>query len=605
MKFLKNMKVSSMLALGFTILIIISLSIALFGRARLIQASDNVSYLADHRINSLLTLVEIKGAAETVFRAVRSMAILEDATEKEGARTAITDNRKLIEQRLGEFRATLNTAQSLALLEKIVKARQEYLPLLDQVMAAAAVHDLATVSRFLSQGGDFRQKQDAFFAAINELLAHQQASAAETAQDTEEQSLAAGRLMLALAVAALALGVIVAWTITRVVKDVLGGEPAYAAHITQEVAKGNLAVPVQLRAGDRTSLLAGLDAMRTSLAGIVGQVRSSSESIATGASQIASGNSDLSARTEEQAANLEQTAASMEQMSSTIQQNVETVRSATGLAESASATAVHGGDVVRGVVATMEEITHSSRKIGEIIGVIDGIAFQTNILALNAAVEAARAGEQGRGFAVVASEVRTLAQRSATAAREIKALIEESVDKVAAGSQQVAEAGTTMNDIVEQTRRVSELIAEIGAATGEQAQGVTQVSDAVQQLDQVTQQNASLVEESAAAADSLNKQAAHLVQLVSVFQLGAPAAAPATHAPAAPAATAGRSAGSTSPAAWAAAPRKPAAVASSPAPQPAAAPRRLPQAQPAVAAPAKAAKAAKAAVRETDDWEQF
>jgi len=248
-------------------------------------------------------------------------------------------------------------------------------------------------------------------------------------------------------------------------------------------------------------------------------VRHSSESIATGASQIASGNADLSARTEEQAANLEETAASMEQMTATIQQNVDTVRSASGLAQSASATAVHGGEVVHGVVSTMEDITHSSRKIEEIIGVIDAIAFQTNILALNAAVEAARAGEQGKGFAVVASEVRSLAQRCANAAKEIKGLISESVGKVAAGSRQVAEAGRTMNDIVTQTHRVAELISDIGAATQEQSQGVTQVSDAVQQLDQVTQQNASLVEESAAAADSLNKQAAQLVQLVSLFRL--------------------------------------------------------------------------------------
>ena len=605
MKFLRNMKIGSMLSLGFAILIIIGLSTALYGRAQLIKASDDVSYLADHRMTSLLRLVEIKGTVETVFRAVRSMAILEDPAEKELARVAIADGRKQIEQLMEKYRSSLSTAKGQALFDNLLKTRQDYLPMLEQVMAAAAVHDLPTVSRFLSQGGGFRQKQDAFFGAINELLAHQQARALETAQATEENSLAAGRLMLSLAFAALVLGVLVAWTITRIVKDVLGGEPAYAAGITQEVAKGNLAVAVQLRAGDTTSLLANLDAMRAALARIVGQVRSSSESIATGSSQIASGNTDLSARTEEQAANLEQTAASMEQMSSTIQQNVDTVRSATDLARSASATAVHGGDVVRGVVATMEDITHSSRKIGEIISVIDGIAFQTNILALNAAVEAARAGEQGRGFAVVASEVRTLAQRSATAAKEIKTLIGESVGKVAAGSQQVAEAGTTMNDIVEQTRRVSELIAEIGAATGEQSQGVTQVSDAVQQLDQVTQQNASLVEESAAAADSLNKQASQLVQLVSVFQLGAqelkspaPAMAPAAARPAMPAGVA--AAAIPSPQAKAlAAVRKPdvpaPAPASSPAPQAATPARRL-----------TAAKAtSQTATQASDDWEQF
>ena len=540
MKFLKRMKIGSMLGLGFAVLICIGLATALYGRSRLVQASDEIANLADGRIDNLLKLVEIKSSVETVFRAVRSMAILEDPAEKEMARTAIADSRKQIDQLMEQFRGGLRSPEGIALFDKLVQTRQSYMPQLEEIMAAAMAHDLQTVSRMLSQGGGFRQKQDAFFAAINDMMRHQQARALETAQATEDRAQAAGKLMLSLAFAALVIGTLVAWSITRTVKDLLGGEPAYAAQITQEVARGNLAVAVQLRPGDTTSLLAGLNGMRASLAGIVSQVRSSSESIATGASQIASGNADLSARTEAQAANLEETAASMEQMSSTLQQNVDTVRSATGLAQSASATATHGGEVVRGVVTTMEDITQSSRKIEEIISVIDGIAFQTNILALNAAVEAARAGEQGRGFAVVAGEVRTLAQRCANAAKEIKGLIGESVGKVAAGSQQVAEAGATMNDIVDQTRRVSELIAEIGAATQEQTQGVVQVSDAVQQLDQTTQQNASLVEESAAAADSLNRQAAQLVQLVSVFQLGAqdsrtppaPALAPAALQPA-------------------------------------------------------------------------
>ncbi|MFS4517190.1 methyl-accepting chemotaxis protein, partial [Delftia tsuruhatensis] len=526
MKYLKNMKTGSMLGLGFSVLILIALSIALLGRARLIQASDDVSYLADTRITSLLRLVEVKSSVEFIFRGVRSLALIEDPAEKALAKATLDTQRQKIGQLMEQFREGLTTPQGIALYDRMRNARTAYLPLLDQFMAAAMRHDLPTVSAMLGSSGEFRRQQDAFFAAINDMLAHQQVRATETAQATEGKSLAAGRQMLSLALASLLLalaslllGALVAWAITRRIKGLLGGEPAYAAQVTQEVAKGNLAVNVQLRRGDTTSLLASLEAMRASLAGIVSQVRHSSESIATGASQIASGNADLSARTEEQAANLEETAASMEQMTATIQQNVDTVRSASGLAQSASATAVHGGEVVHGVVSTMEDITHSSRKIGEIIGVIDAIAFQTNILALNAAVEAARAGEQGKGFAVVASEVRSLAQRCANAAKEIKGLISESVGKVAAGSRQVAEAGSTMNDIVTQTHRVAELISDIGAATQEQSQGVTQVSDAVQQLDQVTQQNASLVEESAAAADSLNKQAAQLVQLVSVFRL--------------------------------------------------------------------------------------
>ncbi|MBB1653199.1 MULTISPECIES: methyl-accepting chemotaxis protein [Delftia] len=524
MTYLKNMKTGSMLGLGFSILIAIALSIALYGRAQLVQASDDVSYLADTRITSLLRLVEIKGSVEFIFRGVRSMALMEDAAEKKLAKAALDAQRQKIGQLMEKFREGLSTPQGVALYDNMKNARIAYLPLLDQFMEAATRHDLQAVSAMLGESGEFRKRQDAFFTSINDILAHQQVRATETAHASEEKSLAAGRLMLSLALAALATGALVGWAITRRITGLLGGEPAYAAQITQEVAKGNLAVAVALRPGDTTSLLAALDSMRASLADIVSQVRHSSESIATGASQIASGNADLSARTEEQAANLEETAASMEQMTATIQQNVDTVRSASGLAQSASATAVHGGEVVHGVVSTMEDITHSSRKIEEIIGVIDAIAFQTNILALNAAVEAARAGEQGKGFAVVASEVRSLAQRCANAAKEIKGLISESVGKVAAGSRQVAEAGSTMNDIVTQTHRVAELISDIGASTQEQSQGVTQVSDAVQQLDQVTQQNASLVEESAAAADSLNRQAAQLVQLVSVFRLDESAA---------------------------------------------------------------------------------
>jgi methyl-accepting chemotaxis protein len=261
--------------------------------------------------------------------------------------------------------------------------------------------------------------------------------------------------------------------------------------------------------------------MQQSLRRVVSQVRASSDSIATGSSQIATGNADLSQRTEEQASNLQQTAASMEQLTATVQTNADTARQATQLAGSAAAAAGQGGAVVAQVVQTMDGITASSRKIADIIGVIDGIAFQTNILALNAAVEAARAGEQGRGFAVVATEVRTLAQRSAAAAKEIKTLIGDSVEKVEAGSQQVHQAGRVMEDLVAQVGRVNDLIGEMCSATTEQTQGIGQIGHAVSQLDQVTQQNAALVEESAAAAESLNQQAARLVAAVSVFRLEA------------------------------------------------------------------------------------
>ena len=295
-----------------------------------------------------------------------------------------------------------------------------------------------------------------------------------------------------------------------------------AVEVAKTVAAGDLRSHIEIRSADETGqLLGALREMNQSLAGIVTNVRQGSESIATGSAQIATGNADLSSRTEQQASSLQQTAASMEEMTATVKNNAATARQAASLATDASRAASKGGEVVGHVVSTMDEIASGSRKIAEIIGTIDSIAFQTNILALNAAVEAARAGEQGRGFAVVAGEVRGLAQRCAEAAREIKALIGSSVEKVDTGTRLVADARTSMDDIVAQVQRVSTLINEIGTATAEQTEGIAQVNSAVSHLDQATQQNAALVEESAAAAESLKVQAARLAQTVSVFRLAA------------------------------------------------------------------------------------
>ena len=307
--------------------------------------------------------------------------------------------------------------------------------------------------------------------------------------------------------------------IRRAVWSAIGGEPAIAAEIARAAATGDLTIRIDVEPGDKRSIVSALHDMQVSLAGVVGKVRQGSEGVSAASAEIAQGNQDLSARTESQASALEETAASMEHLSATVKQNADSARLANQLATSASNVAVKGGEVVAQVVGTMKGINEASRKIADIISVIDGIAFQTNILALNAAVEAARAGEQGRGFAVVASEVRSLAGRSAQAAKEIKHLINTSVERVAQGTILVDQAGATMTEVVSSIRRVTDLMGEISLASNEQAAGAAQVGEAITQMDQVTQQNAALVEEMAAAASSLKSQAQELVQVVSLFTL--------------------------------------------------------------------------------------
>ena len=315
------------------------------------------------------------------------------------------------------------------------------------------------------------------------------------------------------------LGAIFSFLIIRGISRQLGAEPGEVLAITNAIAQGDLSSHIVIGKGGEQSVTAGMVAMQTALTNLVREIRSGADSISTGAAEIASGNTDLSSRTEQQASSLEETASSMEELTSTVKQNADNARQANQLAHGASEVAVKGGIVVRQVVDTMSGISESSKKIADIIGVIDGIAFQTNILALNAAVEAARAGEQGRGFAVVASEVRNLAQRSAEAAKEIKVLITDSTNKVDAGTALVDQAGKTMDEVVNSVKRVTDIMAEITAASAEQSQGIDQISTAVQQMDEVTQQNAALVEEAAAAAESLEEQAGKMVQAVAIFKL--------------------------------------------------------------------------------------
>ena len=312
---------------------------------------------------------------------------------------------------------------------------------------------------------------------------------------------------------------VVSFFVVRTIWQQLGGEPEYAREIAAAVAAGDLSMQIEMDNDDSTSLLAALKEMQDRLQQMVSEIKTSAETIKVASAEIASGNSDLSSRTESQASSLEETASSMEALTDTVKQNADNARQANQMVESASGVAVKGGEVVSQVVATMTDINQSSKKIVDIISVIDGIAFQTNILALNAAVEAARAGEQGRGFAVVASEVRNLAQRSAAAAKEIKTLIGDSVDKVHAGSQLVDQAGQTMDEIVASVKRVSDIMTEITAASQEQSAGIQEISQAIGQMDEMTQQNSALVEQAAAAAESLEEQADMLTKSLDVFKL--------------------------------------------------------------------------------------
>ncbi len=408
-------------------------------------------------------------------------------------------------------------------------------------------------------------------------------------------------ILFAVVAAALVALVIV---INRGILRTIGGDPAKAAEVANRIAHGDLTPNIETAPGDQSSLLFAVRSMRDSLLSTIANIKTSADTIATASQEIASGNLDLSGRTEQQAGSIEETASAMEELTATVKQNADNARQANQLAESASEVAIQGGSVVGQVVQTMEGITDSSRKIADIIGVIDGIAFQTNILALNAAVEAARAGEQGRGFAVVASEVRSLAQRSASAAKEIKTLIDDSVAKVDTGSKLVEQAGATMTEVVASVRRVTDIVGEISSASQEQSAGIAEVGRAITQMDEGTQQNAALVEQAAAAAQSLQDQAATLAGLVGRFQTDGSQAR--TVQAAAPASASAKPAAR--PAA-AAAPRKPAAAPAARAVI--AAPKAAP-AKPAAAPKAEATTAKPAAKpsrlpagEDEGDWETF
>jgi methyl-accepting chemotaxis protein len=419
--------------------------------------------------------------------------------------------------------------EARALLDKIVGARQTAMPLMAKARQLGRENKDGEAVAFLkAQVVPAVEKwQDAINELMNLMAARSKADQAEGDKQYEQARL----LVNGVASISVLLAIATGWLITRSITRPM----RVAVNVARTVAAGDLTSRIDVDSTDETGeLLAALKEMNGALLAIVGQVRSGAETMATATSEIASGNLDLSSRTEQQAGALEETASSMEELTATVKQNADNARQANQLALSASEVATRGGAVVSDVVATMGSINESAKKIVDIIGVIDGIAFQTNILALNAAVEAARAGEQGRGFAVVASEVRNLAQRSAGAAKEIKALIGDSVEKVGEGSRLVNQAGATMEEIVTSVRRVTDIMAEITSASHEQEAGIEQINQAIGEMDSVTQQNAALVEEAAAAAQSLQVQSSQLEQVVSAFRLNSAAERPARAATAAP-----------------------------------------------------------------------
>jgi methyl-accepting chemotaxis protein len=517
MTFLSTMRVQNRLTLGFAITISLLVLIAGTALISFQRIGANIDAIVDHDwvINSAVQDVNMLTRANT--RNTMELFFAADAVQTAVITQRMQATKLAIDERMEILQRMVSKPQGKTILADITTKRNAYVVSFKKTakLLQDGQRDEATANLMK----ETLPAIDGLQKPIDDLIALERTSVVNNKKDVAALSNGGTVIIGVLAVCSVALGLFLSWLISRSITRQLGGEPVAVIAATQSIANGDLITPIDLAPSDTSSIMAGIARMQTSLEKVVSQVRSSSDSIATGSTEIAIGNADLSSRTESQASSLEETAASMEEITSTVRQNSDTAKQADTLAASAASAATDGGVIVGKVVHTMQQITASSRKIADIIGVIDGIAFQTNILALNAAVEAARAGEQGRGFAVVATEVRNLAQRSANAAKEIKTLIDESVATVESGATLADNAGKSMENIVTQVNRVTELIAEISTASREQSAGINQVGEAVTHLDQSTQQNAALVEESAAAAQSLSQQAAQLAQVVSVFKV--------------------------------------------------------------------------------------
>ena len=556
-------RVRTRLTVGFgvvCVLLVASVVMGLMAMGRM--GADLKAVVADH-FPRIVAAANLSTQIDVIAIALRNMMLNADAADRERQTQVIAQSRQEVVRLFDTLDKTLTEPKDRALLQNVKEQRALYLAGQEELLGFIRSDQTDQSREYLAS--KLRPVLASYKASIGALVESEKNAIVTAGTDARDTALNARNTLIGLGVAALLMAAALGWLITRSLLRELGGEPRTAADVARAVAGGDFTQPIAVKDGDTTSLMAQLAAMKDGLAQVVSQVRRGSESVAMASSEIAQGNQDLSARTESQASALEETAASMEQLGATVRQNADSAGQANALARSASDVAVRGGEVVGQVVQTMKGINESSQRIADIIGVIDGIAFQTNILALNAAVEAARAGEQGRGFAVVASEVRSLAGRSAEAAKEIKQLISASVERVEQGSAMADQAGKTMTEVVQSIRRVTDLMGEINAASSEQASGVAQVGEAVTQMDQATQQNAALVEEMAAAAGSLSSQAQELVQAVAVFKLdasqsGASAYSTPTARPAPKAAPVRMPAPARKPTAFKAAPAKPAAL---------------------------------------------
>ena len=511
---MNRFKISSRLIVAFSIMVLLLIALAGIGLWRSAQQRAELADVLQRRavLSKSLNIVFDQVNEEAIL--VRNLALFSSSATQQSWLERIAAGKRQVEDQFKTIDTLVDTREGQAMLAKMkasraafVAAGEQYLALLQQGRRDEALVLLED---------SYRTAQRAYHGDIQEELALQEGLAKQAGERAEASGAALQRDILIAAVVAVLAAIVLA---LGIIGSIIG-PLRRAVAVCERIAGGDLSAEIEVHSQDETGqLLRAMQQMQSSLATTVGLVRRNAEGVASASVQIASGNNDLSARTEEQAAALEQTASSMEELGSTVRQNAEHARTANELAVQASTVAAQGGAVVAEVVDTMKSINASSARIADIISVIDGIAFQTNILALNAAVEAARAGEQGRGFAVVASEVRTLAQRSAVAAKDIKALIAASVATIDSGSASVQQAGERMGEIVKSVQQVSDIIARISAASAEQAQGIAEVNQAVGQMDDVTQQNAALVEQAAAAATSLQDQAVQLSQAVSVFKL--------------------------------------------------------------------------------------